>query len=1003
MSDQWGVTPGEQNAANTGGFTGGNINVSIPGMADMAAGIKQLTTNLQELRTTMSQFGSQQHQLGQGVAGTMQQVQTSALGATDSIKTFFQSMTGARPGAGSMATILDYGLASGIPQDLAMFPLRYLQSQIGQNRQFGLNVGGALAGQQYATGVRTAGGAPRGTGNMFSKLGGTFGAGLPGIPTGTGDEIAQFLNIARQAGAMVDLNNFGGGGVVSGGNPRTQGFITSAYQMQQMNPAMGLGEIGKSIGGFAANTAAQRQGAYLTGGAFSMVGRGGKLKSISEWSESILRWLEGQRPGPKRGQSFTYGELITQQYPGSNIDAWFDANGVPPDMQEQFWNYALAKSRTSGTTGGGEMQIESGAPTGAPNPAMQRLRATQPLTNTSFNLFGQLGGTYANREDTNRTFNKTLGSAMQRIIPSALGGPLKFAAELPDPVEEMIMSLLERIPLLGPAIGGTLGWGLGGAPLMETLLSEVGPVFGGLLDQIPDLADMVTQSLAIMMGEMTGGLGGGGGIEDSLRGILEQFQGGDVGDIGDWSPMGAKNPNSLHPSMSRKVSAMMKANPRLQVNSGRRDEVIQRKLRNGGHSRVSGKSSAHTRGLAADLGPRSQYGWIVANAHKFGLKSGVGHGEPWHVGMPGIGDIDIGESSSAPDDPAVTPPVPATTPPATSTGGSTRPKPNVTKYEGPAGLGGLLGLFGGGEADIAGSMGGLMSFLFGSFGGTQTSEADIEKALAYDPDFARKAFASATYTTGGKYGGGTLLAQVRDAIVARTKALYGTNAAAATTTGGATATGSETLAGALQALGIASTGLSSGAMVALLANKAGFTGDNLTAAVAIAGRESSFNPIAHRSDVDKAKMLGDRGLWQINAGAWNKLLISEGYIKDPLDRAIFDPWVNAQIAKMIYDRSGNFSAWTMGPNGWDPNGDPFYGTNRNDAEGFVKEAGLGDVDNYNPTPSTPVAIGGGNVHFSNTFVIQGGSGGGGIDTRRVVTQLADQLESEMRRRMARSN
>ena len=98
--------------------------------------------------------------------------------------------------------------------------------------------------------------------------------------------------------------------------------------------------------------------------------------------------------------------------------------------------------------------------------------------------------------------------------------------------------------------------------------------------------------------------------------------------------------------MNSKVSAMMKANPKLQVNSGRRDEVITTRLKARGHSRVSGKSSAHTRGLAADLGPRSEYGWIVANAHKFGLKSGVGHGEPWHVGMPGIGDIDIGESPS---------------------------------------------------------------------------------------------------------------------------------------------------------------------------------------------------------------------------------------------------------------------------------------------------------------------------------------------------------------------
>jgi hypothetical protein len=192
-------------------------------------------------------------------------------------------------------------------------------------------------------------------------------------------------------------------------------------------------------------------------------------------------------------------------------------------------------------------------------------------------------------------------------------------------------------------------------------------------------------------------------------------------------------------------------------------------------------------------------------------------------------------------------------------------------------------------------------------------------------------------------------------------------------------------------------------MVALLANKAGFTGTDLTAAVAISKRESSFQPTAHRSDVDKALMKGDRGLWQINAGAWNDLLMEQGFIKDPLDRAIFDPWVNAQIARMIWQRSSNFSAWTMGPNGWDPNGDPFYGTDRNEAEGYVKEAGLGDSDYYPESPAAAVAVGPRTMNFNNTFVVQGGGGNQGMDTRRVVNMLADQLESEMRRRMARSN
>src|SRR5262249_8817264 len=51
--------------------------------------------------------------------------------------------------------------------------------------------------------------------------------------------------------------------------------------------------------------------------------------------------------------------------------------------------------------------------------------------------------------------------------------------------------------------------------------------------------------------------------------------------------------------------------------------------------------SLHGRGMAADLGPPSQYGWIAANARRFGLDAGTRQGEPWHVqlgGTLGLGD-----------------------------------------------------------------------------------------------------------------------------------------------------------------------------------------------------------------------------------------------------------------------------------------------------------------------------------------------------------------------------
>jgi hypothetical protein len=47
-------------------------------------------------------------------------------------------------------------------------------------------------------------------------------------------------------------------------------------------------------------------------------------------------------------------------------------------------------------------------------------------------------------------------------------------------------------------------------------------------------------------------------------------------------------------------------------------------------------SSLHELGYAADLGPPSSYGWITANAGKFGLRHGASFGEPWHVAPANI-------------------------------------------------------------------------------------------------------------------------------------------------------------------------------------------------------------------------------------------------------------------------------------------------------------------------------------------------------------------------------
>jgi hypothetical protein len=86
----------------------------------------------------------------------------------------------------------------------------------------------------------------------------------------------------------------------------------------------------------------------------------------------------------------------------------------------------------------------------------------------------------------------------------------------------------------------------------------------------------------------------------------------------------------------------------------------------------------------------------------------------------------------------------------------------------------------------------------------------------------------------------------------------------------------------------------SAAEIAVYAMQAGFTGDNLVTAVAIALAESGGDP----------KASGDNGtsygLWQIH---WT--------VHPEFDSAqLFDPQYNANAAFLLYQRRGNFEDWS---------------------------------------------------------------------------------------------
>jgi Lysozyme like domain len=155
--------------------------------------------------------------------------------------------------------------------------------------------------------------------------------------------------------------------------------------------------------------------------------------------------------------------------------------------------------------------------------------------------------------------------------------------------------------------------------------------------------------------------------------------------------------------------------------------------------------------------------------------------------------------------------------------------------------------------------------------------------------------------------------------------------------------------------------------------------------VAISKRESGWNPNAHALDADDDSY----GLWQINMKAWDAA--SFGISNNA---QLFQPETNAHAMKVVFDAQ-NFRAWATDNDVTSPD--------LIEARQAMQLAGVGDVESSGYRTHLGRSGGGGNVVFNNTFVINGGGQGGGIDARRTATVLADHLEDEMKKRMARRN
>lgn len=942
---------------------GQGVGVNLPALTEAAEQINAVQSALTGLRQGLQDFSGRSYMLGQGVNSFFDSITTKAKATAEAIGSATGALGGmgttspggtagsgtggggsswvSRASASAGAAMASAGgggsgggtgtAAGGVQpsgfsltdalsgvggkddnfmDNLLMFPLRFMRDQMNTNRQTALtsNTAMGLVGQM-------TGSTQQGILQMMSRF--------PGSVMGTQSDMLSLYSGAPQAGALYDMTGGGQNGV------RARGYYESIRQAQMMNPGAPVAQLAGMIGGQAGNIQSQQASQMLTGGAFGMVKMGGGQKTLQEWAEGILRWLEGMRGGDKRGKPFDYGELLAQQFPGSNVDAWFNSTGISEDMKQYWWAYALNKTKSTGTTQG-TTDIGTGQPykisPDATSVGWNRLGATTAMTQGQFQLAGTMSGAYANRELSNKWFNEMFGSMLNKVLPSATSqGPLKAAQFMPDTMEQVLMTLLERSGKFGSILGGVVGYG--GA-------------FGN-----DDEQGQVMPDGTVLKRE---------GAGESVWDRLNPFDGdipsrSDYGDV--YTDTGGKGTAGLHPDMRRKINRMMRDNPNVRVTSGLRDNAMQQRLKKRGGNRVSGKPSAHTRGMAADLGPKSEYGWIQQNAGKYGLRSGKSFGEPWHVDMGDDLDLTSGALGV---------------------------------------LGGLKDLFTS-DVPIEGMAGLTESFfalLTGLMGGGNVDQSN----LAFRPDlYADLVGRSRTLNVGG------IVSAVKQTAGSMFGGALGGSATA--TSGGSNAPGSYS--------GIRTPGdqmgyfqnpdeMTRGAAVAKAMYAAGFRGDTLRNMTAISYRESGWVPNKWVNDADDV----GGGLLGINQLPYLSKGMTPPYSRDD----ILDPYANARIAYDMYNKiipgRGGYAPWDYpGSPSWQ------YKVDFDKGSAAVHAAGLGDVPNYGDYYAAGPA-GPQGVQFHNSFVIQAGGGSGsnaGIDLRRTVHTLADHLETEMDRRLSMRN
>ena len=342
-----------------------------------------------------------------------------------------------------------------------------------------------------------------------------------------------------------------------------------------------------------------------------LYGRGGKQNNIMGVMQQIVK-----------GSGLTNQKMIeTGMQQGSMTRARLTALGVPEDMQDMVLQYAQENM---------QFQKKSGGKLGMYDPSKKAQRKLMGIEN---NFATQQEETTRVSEKRDESYYEKQAGSFSQLEKNTQGVIKAFEA-----LERSMSGVIgARIKTRG-SMGMRVGKGLLGAGLLAAGMASAATPMG----------------VPLMM--MGGTMAASAFTDPNSDPMFPANEGdpmpGSKASAGTKNRVGKGSVNGLNANFRKRVEQMIGDNPNIGINVGLRSSSEQRRLFTSRYRRTdkdtgvfwsgsfwekqSGMDDAappglsmHEIGMAADIA--GDLDWVVANAHKYGLKTFKNVGEPWHI------------------------------------------------------------------------------------------------------------------------------------------------------------------------------------------------------------------------------------------------------------------------------------------------------------------------------------------------------------------------------------